>query len=162
MSTTVRRRLARLALIMTPAALAGGCYSPGGTWMSVDAYCYESHSFQPWTVSVIDTRTRQAVFSIDVPVGQELVMKFSEDDGDTVEPGDKPSPIYPDMLRWDLWPIGQRLGEPQRQVVVPARQHRLLDTKLRKIPELPPEMTGESGAAPVTPPTSTRRPEEPD
>ncbi|MBL8991376.1 MAG: hypothetical protein JNJ48_07330 [Phycisphaerae bacterium] len=146
--TTVR---ATIAVLLCAAAAAGGCWAPGGPGYSGDQYCYESHSYQPWTVSIIDTRTGQTVFSMDVPVGRELVFKFYEERGDKVGVGERdPSPIYPDMMKWDLWPKGQRYGEPQKTLSVPAAEHRRIDSKLRKVPELPPEMTGETGAAEPT------------
>lgn len=140
-----------LMSILGGTLLLSGCmaFQPEGPYWSADRYCYESHSWQPWTVTIIDTRTGQAVFSMDVPVGKELVFEFFEEDGDKVG-DDFPSPIYPDKMTWDIWPKGQRYGDPRYSMSVPAAPHRRIDSKLRKVPELPPEMTGETGAADAT------------
>lgn len=115
------------------AAVAGGCWQPGGAWGSEDRFTYDSTPWQPQTVAVYDTSTGQAVWSVDVPVGQRVVMKF-------VSPAELRNEVYPDVLKWDVWPSSREFGNPEREVRVPSRLTRRIDVTLRPAPEAAPEL----------------------
>src|SRR4051812_3931179 len=60
-------------------AAMAGCwtmgYSPGGRQASLDEFTYESTADHPYSLYLIDLRTRETIWSMDVPVGKEVVIK---------------------------------------------------------------------------------------
>lgn len=138
----LRRPIAPTAFAAAIAALSG-CYYPGGPGASYDVYTYESTSWKPWTVTLVDTRTGQTVWSIDVPVGKEVVLSFKEGEGTK-------DSATPDLMRWQLFPLGTHYGELKSTLAVPPASARRLDPVLRPTPELPEEMT--AAPAPSKPP----------
>ncbi len=132
-----------------PAALLGGCWNPGGLGASYDRYTYVSTEWQPQTVSIIDTRTQQAIWSQEVPVGQKLVMRFR--DSDDYYDKAAPDPAYPDALEWDVWPRTKEFGEPSRVSWVPKSRVRRVDVRFRPAPEqVPLEPEGPPMGTPTT------------
>lgn len=147
--STAARSLSML-LVCAGISLLGGCYSPGGSGFSTDTHTYVSTSWQPYTVTVQDTRTRQNLWSIDVPVGKQLVVHFRAGDG--VKGSDTP-----DLMEWEIMDAGEMFGQLDNSVPVPA-DRQLLPT-LRPTPELPgattatTTSTGPSSGASKTPAT---------
>lgn len=117
----------------TLGACANNMWYPGGPLRSIDQYTYESTSWYPQTVSLVDTRTDQVIWTVDVPVDQQLVMRFNKGEGDD-------NRVTPDMMEWDVWPIGQRSGQPQYTMNVPPADCRRVDVLARPSPEFPPDM----------------------
>ena len=139
-----RRPLLAAAAAITAAALVGGlggCYTPGGPGYSADRFTYHSTTWQPWTVSVEDTRTGQEFWSVEVPVGQQLVVRFIEGEGTDGE-------FTPDMMQWQLMPIGRTSGSLENSLPVPPASARLLRPRLRRAPELPADMVAAQGGPP--------------
>lgn len=134
------RIVGTLGLLVGLAACEGvpGHY-PGGNIASIDKYTYPSTSYLPQTVSVVDTRTGQAIWSKDIPVGQQLVMRFYADKGD--------DPSNPDRLDWQIMAIGAG-GQMSHSIYVPNAASRRIDTAFRAPGELAPV----AGAAEPTPP----------
>lgn len=132
-----------LGLCLCGSLALGGCWSPGGTrgW-SPNSYTYESSSMIPQTVSLKDTRTGETLFSYDIPVGRQLVIKFHKDH----TPEDA---AYPDLMKWDDWEIGTRFGMPDKELAVPPASARMLEVSVRKSPEMPEAMR--AGTAATTP-----------
>ncbi len=144
------RRAMNIALMLSASALGslmGGCWTPGGNQMSTDSYTYFSTTYMPQTVTVIDTRTDQPVFSVDIPVGKELVMRFFEDGGTKLASGEASS-LYPDSMKWDIWPLGREFGNPTQSLDVPPFHARRVDVTLRDTPETPKDY---SPAVPTIP-----------
>jgi hypothetical protein len=116
----------------------GGCYSPsGGAWARTGgAYTYHSTESQPKTVVVMDLRTDEVIFSIDIPAGRQLTMDFLADEGD--------DPVYsPDLMRYEVFPIRTGNGKLTNAMSVPGPESRRIDISLRPGPEyapVPPEM----------------------
>jgi hypothetical protein len=110
-----------------------GTYAPGGSFWSADSFCWESDEWNPKTITLVDTRTGQAFWSMDIPVGKELVVEFLEGRGDA-------NTVTPDMMQWDIWPAGTRYGMPSRKLNVPGKSARRLDLTYRPVPELPEDM----------------------
>lgn len=139
--------------------MLAGCHSPGGPGYSADRYTFESHEWQPYTVTLLDTRTGETVWSVDVPVGQQLVLGFRKGTG--------PNEFKPDMMEWELMPAGRRFGTRNNQMPVPPAQARRIEPSLRPTPEQPgspmpgPRMVRENGQAPstVVPPVVPVNPE---
>lgn len=124
------RIVGTLGLLVGLAACEGvpGHY-PGGNIASIDKYVYPSTTDLPQTVTVIDTRSGQAIWSKDIPVGQQLVMRFYAEKGD--------DPTNPDRLDWQLMPIGAG-GQMNNRFFVPPASSRRIDTAFRASGELPP------------------------
>lgn len=128
------RRVFAAAVVCGAVAAMSACYYPGGPGYSADQHTYESTAWQPWTVTVRDTRTGEAVWSLDVPVGQQLVVRFREGRGTDDQ-------HTPDMMQWDLMPVGKRFGQGlHNSVPVPPSHARRLEPELRAVPELPADM----------------------
>lgn len=123
-------------------------YTAGGTMASTDQYAYESTSWMPQTVAVVDTRTGQELLVVEVPVGQKLVMNFVSKAKLRGLIGTS-NETYPETLRWDLWPRGQIFGEPMKTIDVPGPESRLIDVRLRPQPELPRSMQPAADTAPA-------------
>ncbi|MBL0921506.1 MAG: hypothetical protein IBJ10_05185 [Phycisphaerales bacterium] len=142
-----RRRLGAALLCGAFLALGGGCYFEGGSMSSADRFTYASTSWQPKTISVIDTRTGETIWSMDVPVGRKLVIDFNE--APSSEINDDPS--RPDIMLWDIMENDRYFGALANKVRVPGPGLRRVDVTLRPTPELPPDMAaqreGQQGAA---------------
>ncbi len=132
---TLASALAALTLAGTLASTAG-CHYPGGPRYSADRYTFESTTWQPATVTLIDTRTGEAIWTVDVPVGQQAVVGFSEGTG--------PNDLRPDEIVWGLMPLGRRFGTRENRLPCPPASARRVELSYRPAPESPSEMTPES------------------
>ena len=118
-------------------------FSEGGTGISEDKHVYVSRAWQPWTVTLRDTRTGQAFWSIDVPVGKKLAIQFLEAHGTKDN-------FSPDLMKWGLMDEFDPYTNLANSLPVPAADVRRLEPTLRATPELPADMTGRVNAsAPV-------------
>jgi hypothetical protein len=128
------RRLARslaLASMLGAAALSAGCYYEGGALRSNDRFTYASTTWQPKTVTLVDTRTGETLWSVDIPVGRQLVIDFNaERRADNTQ-------WLPDEALWDIMPDTRRHGALKNKMRVPPRTARRLDVTLRPVPEMP-------------------------
>lgn len=141
-------RLARpfaAATILASLALSAGCYYEGGPLRSIDRFTYASTTWSPKTVTLVDTRTGEAMWSVDIPVGRQLVIDF-----DTSKDADN-TQWLPDEARWDLMPDTRRHGQLQNKMKVPPPQARRIDVSLRPVPEMP---SGAPQASTVAPPAN--------
>lgn len=130
------------ATILASLALSAGCYHEGGPLRSIDRFTYVSTSWQPKTVTLIDTRTGESMWSVDIPVGQQLVIDF-----DTSKDADN-TQWLPDEAKWDLMPDTRRHGTLHNKMKVPPRHARRLDVSLRPVPEMPSGAPQASTVAP--------------
>lgn len=119
----------RLACLIASAALLAGCqgYKAGGPGMSIGQFTYESYPDDPKTVLLIDHTTGETLWSVDVPIGQKVVIKF--DDGKN--PGD---PARPDIMRWDLMAMSVGYETLDNSMPVPPAWQRRLEMTLRTSP----------------------------
>lgn len=118
-----------LAAIATGAGLAfTGCAGEHGAIWSDDRYVFASRAWEPKTITLIDTRTGEAVWSVDVPVGQQVIVSFSKGTG--------PNEYKPDEIVWGLAPEGRNTGGRNNRMPCPGRESRRLDMTLRPTPEL--------------------------
>lgn len=107
-----------------------GCfsYNARGPWYSGNApLTFESTAFKPKTLSLIDTRTGETIWSVDVPVGKELVVKFRE--------GVNEGELMADLMEWGILDSGARRGELESSIPAPPRDYRRLDMTIRAHPE---------------------------
>ncbi len=121
------RALTAAALLATSLA-TGGCWTEGGRGYSNDSYTYISREWEPKTISVIDTRTGQAVWSYEIPVGRQLMMEFF--------PNASGDPNLPDNLCWSERVAGRLFGVLDNTVSVPSASVRRVDMKVRPVPEM--------------------------
>ena len=116
------------------AAMIGltGCsiYKPGGTGWSDDTFTYFGLPHQPVTVTLIDTRTGQTLWTYEVPVGRQLTLRFDED----YAPDNKMTPA---LLSWQEMKQGTRYGALENTMLVPDKYSRRLDPTYRDEPEFP-------------------------
>ena len=109
-------------------------FDEGGSGASIDEFTYVSEAHAPKTITVVDTRTGETVFSMDVPVGQQLVMNFEDHSKDKGE-------YMSGTMRWKVMPAGQRGSILSNRTMVPPPNSRRIDMALREGPEVatPPE-----------------------
>jgi len=155
MSEITRRSLC--GLVAAGATLSAACgptgvYRPyfdeGGSGASIDEFTYISEPHSPKSVSVVDTRTQEVVFAMDIPVGQELVINFDDKSPDREK-------YMSGTMRWGLFKAGDRYGSLSNRVAVPPQHSRRVDLEVREGPEVasppqvetmvPPPLSGSSG-----------------
>jgi len=137
MRTTKIITSASIALTATLFAFCSGCgvvpitgWSAGGNQASDDQYTYVSPAHTPQTISLIDTRTGEVIWSRDVPVKQQLSIKFYENEN-------KKNPSRPDIMKYGLQAAGSRWGRLTDSITVPPPDARRIDVALRTGPEFP-------------------------
>jgi hypothetical protein len=95
-------------------------------------YTYESTPDYPQNISIVDWTTNETLLTVEVPVGQQLVIRFYADH-------DTKNAARPDILRWKLMPKGTSFGELTNSLPVPDYNHRRIDVALRKSGESVPK-----------------------
>jgi len=90
-------------------------YTPGGNpfFNGPDsAATYQSTEEFPKTVVVVDTRSGERVFVMEIPVGKKLVVDFIQSSGD--------NPVHtPDLMTWELFPNSVSYGPLSNSLTVP-------------------------------------------
>jgi hypothetical protein len=132
------RRALPFLVVSAGVMFQSGCYTPGGGGFSTDTHTYPSTSWLPATVSLEDTRTRQNFWSIDVPVGKQLVVHIRRDQG--VKGSDTP-----DLMEWEIMEGGEMFGQLDNSIPVPR------DVQLVQTYRPAPVFREGTTAAPVTP-----------
>mgnify|MGYP006293257393 CR=1 FL=1 len=120
------------SMICTVIAAAGAlalpaCHSPKGGIMPYTggSFTYYSTETQPKTVRIVDQRNNEEVFAMDIPPGKQLTFDFVEGKGD--------DPVYtPDLLRWELFPMGTMTGGLRNSMTVPNAASRKIIVELRE------------------------------
>lgn len=153
-STSLRALALAATAAATTATMLTGCdlfntQKPGGRLASLDQHTFESTTFSPKTVHLVDVRTLEEIWSTDVPVGQKLVIRFY--------PNKTKDNIHnPDAMRWDTIPSTQTATLLDNQMPVPPADSRRIEWEVRAAPEYapdsPPVVTDIStGGGPVRP-----------
>jgi hypothetical protein len=129
-------------------SLLGGCLVPmpgqweGGSLYSQDKHVYISRAHTPTTVSVVDTRSQETIWTQDVPVGQQLVVRF-------FARRTKDNAANPDEMRWGLCRAGGTARFPdENRLAVPGASARQLKVDYRTAPEYPPGAEAQASTAP--------------
>lgn len=138
-------KTATTALAAAVLLTSTGCYSIGGVPASRDKFQYESHPLMPATVTIVDTRTGEAVWSMDVPVGQKLAIRFY--DG---READDATPTLPALMRWQVVDIGDGAGSLKNEVAVPMATARKVNYELREGPEYASDARATARPSPIT------------
>lgn len=128
-----KTRLLIVAGSVAMLAAAQGCSMlgnrPGGRGMSEDRYTYVSTPNMAQTVALRNTWTGEVIWTVEVPVGQQLVVRFVDSSSKTEAQGW-------DLMRWSLMSLGSNTNNLENQIVVPPASGRRLEGSIRKGPEL--------------------------
>lgn len=125
--STVRAGLLCAAAIVTASTLCGCMGGNTYSGRSADRYRYESTTYSPKTISLLDTRTGETAWSVDVPVGQAIQISFSKGTG--------PNEYRPDEIRWEMAPIDRYIVSPTNSQPCPPSYSRLIVMTERAKPE---------------------------
>jgi hypothetical protein len=117
-----------LALGVIAVTLAG-CHTPSGGIMPFTggSTTYYSTEMMQKTVTLVDLRSGEVLFAIDVPVGKQLTIDFDKEEGD--DPVNRP-----DLMRWEIMEQGTSIGKLDNQMSVPNAASRRVDVTLRHGP----------------------------
>lgn len=121
------------AVLATASACGLVTHRPGGNMRSNDRHVYESTPYEPYTLELMDLRTGEAMWKVDVPVGRKAVIAFYPGRIDDAGSG------YPDMMRWEIYDTKQGVNTLRSAIAVPPAHLRRIDVSLRDIPEFPPD-----------------------
>ena len=127
--TTLRRPRPMIARSAAVALAAAATLPLVGCYASQDKYPFESRTWSPKTVVLIDTRTEEELWRYEAPVGTTLTLKFASGDEDNLE--------FPDEMRWEVKSdIGTEFSD-EGEVPAPPEGVRRVDWYLRPAPEYP-------------------------
>lgn len=119
------------AAILAGAALSGcATYSPGGSGFADDTHTYYSVPHEPKTVTLVDTRTGQTLWTYEIPVNRQLTVRFYDDQSPD-------TPATPAKFYWREFEIGTTQGNLDNEMLVPDFRNRRLDWFIRPAPEFP-------------------------
>ncbi|MBX3388679.1 MAG: hypothetical protein KF691_04410 [Phycisphaeraceae bacterium] len=124
--------LGRAGAVATSLALLtfSGCnvYRPGGSMRSNDTFTFISNEYYPVTVTIVDVRTNEPIWTADVPVAKQLTLRFHEAQFPD-------NPANPDSLQWRFFERPTRAGELNSVMACPDKYSRRMDVTIRKTPE---------------------------
>lgn len=123
-------RLTIAAIALATGLSLCGCtvgYNPHGQGRSNDTFTYISTSHEPKTITLIDTRTSEKLWTCEVPVGQQLVVRFLDDERSESRGWD--------TMKWRLMPAWTAWGTLDNSMSVPPNTARRIDMTLRRGPE---------------------------
>lgn len=123
----------------------GGCFyakqafskTPGGNMNSDDSYTYVSTPYEPLTVTLYDNRDNEPLWTVDVPIGSKVSLRFLENkakEGTTRRP---------DIMQWVIYDDSRRTARYDNTMAVPPARSRLMRVSLRQGPEFPEELPEE-------------------
>ena len=118
--------------VMTMLASAG-CHLPqGGLFRYTGgSQTYYSTETRPTTITLIDVRTGEALFAMDIPPGKQLTIDLDEGEGD--------DPVHrPNLLKYQIFDIGTTTGKLRSSLTVPAANVLRFDVSFREGNELRP------------------------
>ncbi len=97
-----------------------------------ETYHYKSTTHMPQTVTLVNTRTGESVWSQEIPVGKQLNVRF-------MRRHDLADSQGWDELRWSLSDLGRDQGGISSSMRVPPPSERRIETLVRGTPESRPE-----------------------
>ena len=127
------------ALLLGAGLGMGGCaivpgLSPGGPQRSIDEFTYVSTPWEPLTVTLLDRRDDMPLWTVDVPIGSKVSIRFYENRETSG------TAMRPDLMRWEIFDETKRSARLSNAMAVPGAESRLLKVTLRdSTPELPEE-----------------------
>ncbi len=139
MTAPTLARASALCLTLALIPISGCFYAEGGTLTSLDQYTYVSRSYAPKTMTLRNTSTGEVLWSVDIPVGQQLTVKFVKGRNK------KNDPSMPDVLEWRIMAAGKRFGRLSNKMPIPMASSRLMEMTIRPTPELPGAIVATGG-----------------
>lgn len=136
------------ACLLTACKMPG--YSAGGPQASLDQHTFPSTPDAPQTVTLVDWTTGEVIWTVDVPVGKQVTVRFYEGSQQ------RNDPRRPDLMRWEIQDRGTEYGELDNVLPVPASIHRRLDVTLRKDRPAVARTGSEIGGLPPAEPVAPR------
>lgn len=135
-------RLAAGVLALGAVLVMSGCLftglKPGGSMRSGDEFTYVSTPWEPLTVTLYDRRDNTPLWTVDVPVGSKVSVRFYADKETSG------SVRMPDIMRWDIYDDSKSYRRLSNAMSVPGPESRLLKVALREdVPTFPDEGPGE-------------------
>lgn len=140
MTRTSAKTIALLASLSIPLSMSGCFYaaqawskSAGGNMTSDDSYTYISTPYEPLTVTLYDNRDDEPLWTVDVPIGSKVSLRFLENkvkDGTTRRP---------DIMQWAIYEQSKRTARYDNTMAVPPAESRMMRVSLRQGPEFPEE-----------------------
>jgi hypothetical protein len=128
-------RCATATILAVAATFAlSACHRPQGPVMNYTGASdtFYSYEYLPTTVTLLDTRTEEVIFHLDIPVGKQLSLQFLDGEGD--------DPVYtPDLMVYEVWDQKTEFGKLRNSITVPSADVRRLDVSYRPAPEQRPE-----------------------
>ena len=140
------RRMTAATTVLAACALTLGACSmdaTGGDTWSKDSYTYRSTPFAPKTIELVDVRTEEVIWALDIPAGWELEMSFGEDNINS-------DGVAASNMNWKLKPYQVRGKSQSGKFIAPPRGSRRVDMVLRESPEHPSAETGDPTVAEAT------------
>ena len=129
---TMMRKITIPSLVIFAAVLTGcEMYVPGGNPFTNgpnSAATWESTEQFPKTITLIDTRSGERLFVMEIPVGKKLVIDFVKDAGDN-------EVMTPDLMSWEVFPRSVSYGPLSNAMTVPNRWSRRIDVAMRESSE---------------------------
>ena len=78
------------------------------------------------SVSMVDLRSGEVFFAMDVPPGKQLTWQFHKDEGDNT--------VYtPDLMRFEVREIGKKSGKLHNAMTVPGATSRRVDVDAKQV-----------------------------
>ena len=106
--------------------LVAGCHSPKGGLMpytggSTTHFSYET---RPLSIRMIDLRSGESFFEMDVPTGKQLTYQFFAEEGS--------DPVYtPTLMRYMVFDLGKQTGKLKNAMSVPPMRSIRVDVEYR-------------------------------
>ncbi len=138
MNTTYKSAFVLIAMFLA-SALMSGCIkqlvsnSPGGHMRSTDSFTYISTPFEPLTVTLYDQRDNEPLWTVDVPIGQKVTVRFQ------ANKAKEGTTRRPDIMQWEIYDQTKRRANLTNTMAVPGADSRLLKVALRDGIEYPDE-----------------------
>lgn len=126
----MHRRCVGVFLGVSTVVAGLGCTQKGGGLLpsaagTASPMTWDSTAALPKTVVIVDTRTGENVFEINIPMGQQLSVQFFEHK----DPQEHPK--APDIMKYTLHPLGRWVGYLDQSVPVPHSWNRRVDVFLQ-------------------------------
>lgn len=121
------KRISSGFIALTIAMFITGCHTPAGGIMPYTggSNTYFSYETRPVTITIIDLRTNEEIFSMNVPPGKQLTFDFKEGLGD--------DPVYnPDLMRYEVFAMRTNSGKLRNSLTVPPANARRIDVSYRE------------------------------
>lgn len=131
LNNSARGRLAllfTLGLGLLALPLTGCGYRAGGQGWKGSSETWPSTEFLPATLTLVDVRSGEELWTQDIPVGYQMVTHFIAGGGtDKVE--------RPDRLEYQIFLNGTRVGKLRSAIAVPPSECRRWEVSYRDAPE---------------------------